>query len=389
MDELVKKYNGIVISDNEVKELMTCNDSNALYHFCRYRLEITNNVFEVVPISLLAASVCRSLYRYEESINYINVALHQQQFSEYKEKFISSLFNQMINMCHAHLVLGQWKLSFCGGEIGALEIFRVLDKYFHSHPDVIQIYNRLKGLGVLQEAPAGSSGVAPSDVCLVTSYDDKYAPIGDLCEQTLRKYGEIHGHPCRVVRNYASGRHPMWDKIAIIREMLDEGVPYIFWVDADAMFVRYDQDIAAEIDEEHDLYLTSAWITLARGPGDMLFRESANSGVMLIRNTEWSRRLFADIWDQEAYIDDPLADNSALLHIMGYHGFLGRASFNTPDYALLRRMKFIDFNWNSHPVGSKGNNPIILHYAGVSFGSRVCDMRLQLERTFPKESAAT
>jgi len=385
MNKLFEKYGSTFIGNDETEIIWNHNDKSDIYDFCKSRLSGSVDQGEKVRLAFLLAASCRDMHLYEESLEYTEIAFADPALAERKRKFIQVLLHRLITLCHTHIATGKWHLQFRGIELGALETFRVLDKYFRGYPDVSHIRNRLKSLGIIREDTTPLLNVDPADVCVVTSYDDKYAPIGDICAKTLSKYCEMHGYAAKVIRNFVSGRHPMWDKIAIIHNLLSEGIPYVFWVDADSMFVRYDRRISDEIDDTHDLYLTSGWAAFHTSPGDVMFRESANSGIMLVKNTEWSKKFMKDIWNQNDFINSSIADNAAMLHLLGYDSFMGLAEKNAPDLDLIEKINFLDFNWNSHPIGCMGNDPIILHYAGMNFSDRVKDMTLRLEKTFPAE----
>lgn len=377
MNKLSEIYNSTPIGNAETELIWNHNDKSEVYDFCKHRLSNTADKGEQVRLSFLLAGSCRELHLYEESLKYTEIAFSDPALAERKRKFVQVVLNRLITLCHTHIATGKWHLQFRGIEIGALETFRVLDKFFHGYPDVSHIRNRLKSLGVIKEDTTPLLNIDPVDVCVVTSYDDKYAPIGDICAKTLSRYCRTHGYIGKIIRNFASGRHPMWDKIAIIQNLLSEGIPYVFWVDADSMFVRYDRRISDEIDDTHNLYLTSGWAAFHTGPGDMMFRESANSGIMLVKNTEWSKKFMSDVWNQNEFIDSSIADNAAMLHLLGYNSFMGLSDRNNPDLDLIEKIKFLDFNWNSHPIGCMGNDPIIMHYAGINSSERVKDMMLR------------
>jgi hypothetical protein len=85
-----------------------------------------------------------------------------------------------------------------------------------------------------------------SRICIATSYGDGYKELGTLCEASLVRYAQTF--------NY------IW-------ELFAEGYEFVFWVDADTLFVRFDRDIGDEIAPDKHLYLTSYSVNLAPMPG--------------------------------------------------------------------------------------------------------------------------
>ena len=151
----------------------------------------------------------------------------------------------------------------------------------------------------------------PMRVAIVTSFTSDYE-LGWMCSPVNRLYCERHGYTflCHVVDKDPANdeRHPTWNKISLIRNLLEGlltgssasselqvpgGTTHIFWIDADAAVVR--QEISVE-----DL-----WRDLPQST-QMLIGEDVtpccliNAGVFCIRVSEWTLKLFRDIWQSPA-----------------------------------------------------------------------------------------
>jgi hypothetical protein len=50
-------------------------------------------------------------------------------------------------------------------------------------------------------------------------------------------------------------RHPAWHRVRPIPELFDRGFDFVMWIDADAIFCRFDTDVADVITRSHDLYM--------------------------------------------------------------------------------------------------------------------------------------
>jgi hypothetical protein len=95
------------------------------------------------------------------------------------------------------------------------------------------------------------------------------------------------------------------------QELLHSGIDYLLWIDADAIVI------------DHSISL-DYFITLGRG-SDLIISEDIhkgcliNSGVMLVRLTEWSRSLWDEVWNSERsrrYHDVYFYDQSALMRAL-------------------------------------------------------------------------
>ncbi len=116
---------------------------------------------------------------------------------------------------------------------------------------------------------------------------------------TLKEYTQKFDYDLRVNSGLvATDRAPAWQKIQLIRELFHEGYDFVFWMDADALFMRYNQDLQEMIEPGKDLYIVCHTLP------DFFLRRTdiPNTGVMLLRNCEWSLRLLQILWDFEEYI---------------------------------------------------------------------------------------
>ena len=88
----------------------------------------------------------------------------------------------------------------------------------------------------------------------------------------------------------------VWLKIEVIRAALDDNYDFVLWMDVDAVVLRNDVDIRSAAVDAADLHM--AW----HGPdtSEIMaadFVPHFNSGVMLIRVTDWSRAFFERVWE--------------------------------------------------------------------------------------------
>lgn len=218
-------------------------------------------------------------------------------------------------------------------------------------------------------------------LCLATAYDDAYSAMGDLCAASLARYAAAHGLELCVSRTLPdTGRPPAWAKIPVIERLLDDGCDFVLWVDADAVVVRAEPDIRAEIAADKNLYLACHQLTGSPMPGMTVSLDVPNTGVMLLRNTLWTRDFLRAVWAREAYLRHRWWENAAVLEVMGYHRLLDSAAINAPDPAVMARVKWLDWNWNSIPGACEGRSPIIRHHTRAdSLPQRVAAMQRDLE----------
>ena len=151
-------------------------------------------------------------------------------------------------------------------------------------------------------------------ICLATHFNERYSRIGNLCLSSLKRYGAQYGYDVVTILEICSGRPLSWDKIPVILALFARGYDFVMWVDADAAILRCDEDIAAIIQPDKDLYIHS--FHFPQGG------EGFNCGVFLIRNNEWSKNMLARLWEMREYVFHPWWENAALFDILKTAGVL-------------------------------------------------------------------
>lgn len=203
-----------------------------------------------------------------------------------------------------------------------------------------------------------------SQICICTSYDERFSHIGDLTSETMRAYGKRYGFPVEIDPRVLIERHPAWHRVKYITELFGKGYEYILWLDADALFVRYDIDIREVINGSSDLYLVQ------HDSPENRPTPVPNTGVMLIRNCRWSVDLFNTLWSMTEYLEHHWWENGALIKLLGYNWLLDRSE-NKFNEELLSHITFLPEIWNFIPSICTAQDPIVVHYAGYSRAARL------------------
>lgn len=229
------------------------------------------------------------------------------------------------------------------------------------------------------------------NVCVTTAFDAGYQEMGDLCAEALRRYAAQHDMVLRIHGSLPdTGRPPAWAKIRIIQALLNEGFEFILWVDADAVVVDMEPDIRDEVRDGKDLFLVKHVLTVHPMPGMVVTLDVPNTGIMLLRNSDWTDAILHQLWDYEEYVSHRWWENAALIHLMGYHRLLRRDALNVPDPVVLARVRWLDPRWNVVPdAGAPVPRPIIRHHTrGASRQERVAAMRADLDQAMARAEQA-
>jgi len=243
-------------------------------------------------------------------------------------------------------------------------------------------------------------------ICLTTYFDKNFSELGELCLKSMRKYAKKYGYDVKTLNNISSKRPPAWNKVLVIQRLLEDKKNYdfIFWIDSDALFINFNEDIKKEIAPGKDFYIAKHSFSGENAP---------NSGVMLIKNTKWSRDFLQAVWDNSEYIFSIGWENSAINNLLGFNAPKNKIrdifqkvlyKLKIKNYAIkilnkmrisgrlarffiklnqdagkkegsenkfLGKIKWLDKKWNSLPYYEPVKNPIINHYPSLNYETRL------------------
>ena len=209
-------------------------------------------------------------------------------------------------------------------------------------------------------------------IALLTVFDENYREIADRTLPSMRRYADIFGLEFLTMPPKAEGRPPLWGKIKCIREVLQSGFDYCLFVDADAIFVRFDEDIRNHITPGRDLSL--CWHGPDNSESYGVIQGHFNTGVMLWRNCTWSIDFLDEIWRQTDFINHFWHEQAAMLHLLGYRKMLGLGGTDDPDPDRMAHVQELPVDWNVLVGSTIGPDPIIYHFAGRPKATRLLSL---------------
>jgi galactosyl transferase GMA12/MNN10 family len=197
-------------------------------------------------------------------------------------------------------------------------------------------------LVVLEARSRGSREEGPSSRRVLCSLGiGPYLDVLAVSSVTFEAYAALHGYDLVLsTEPIAPERPPAWQKIALARRLLDS-YDEVLWVDADAIFLDISQDVADLVQPGKDLYLVEHVWEGGRA-------RSANTGVFLVRATDWSRNFLDRVWAAEQWIDHPWWENAAVLDLLGYAVPPDlRPPYKVRTSDLEERVELLPAEWNS------------------------------------------
>lgn len=164
--------------------------------------------------------------------------------------------------------------------------------------------------GLITNPTGGNSGVLNSQavmnisVCSLT-VGEQYSYVTRYGKRSKEMYCAKHGYEFFDEHDHLDGSRPVsWSKIPLILAHLSD-CDYLVWIDGDT----YIMDDTVRLEGIISKHAGDADITVTR---DWML---PNLGVILIKNTEWSRKFLELVYDQTQHIDSPNWEQSAFLFL--------------------------------------------------------------------------
>jgi galactosyl transferase GMA12/MNN10 family len=204
-------------------------------------------------------------------------------------------------------------------------------------------------------------------IALLTVFDEGFKEIAERTLPTMQRYADAHGLELIHMSPDSAGRPPAWGKITRIREVLQRGFDYCFYVDADTIFVRFDRDIRDDIVAARDLHLCLH--DPANSEDYFVAEPHLNTGVMIWRNCSWSTDFLDEVWRQTQFIHHYWWDQAAVLHLLGYDGNSGEAVTSRNNH-----VQILPVDWNVIVGMTVAPDPIIRHFAARNKTRRLSEI---------------
>lgn len=221
---------------------------------------------------------------------------------------------------------------------------------------------------------------------MFTAYDSSFASLAEISVPTMRRYCENHGIDFRAFPDPEVERPRAWAKIPLAETLFGEGYDFVWWIDADAMFVRFDADFREQIDPGADFYFVEEPNAI---PGTES-RTRLNSGVFALRNSPIVREFLRDAWAQEDLVHHEWWDQAGMIAAFGFRSMLCRPH-HRPDEPVARyadRLRRLPTQWNAGMGLYAVENPIVVHFMGMApAGKRICMRMARALAAMPEEPA--
>ncbi|PPD00684.1 MAG: hypothetical protein CTY31_06275 [Hyphomicrobium sp.] len=221
-----------------------------------------------------------------------------------------------------------------------------------------------------------------SNWCLFTSYDDNFKRVSSFAIPAMKKYAAKHCMDFDEHVNFQCGRPVSWSKIYLALDKFALGYEYIFWVDADAVFCRFDEDIRSLITSDADIYYALENIGQDRS--------RLNAGVWVMRNTHDTLKFLHRIISLDRYTNHKWWEQAAIIEALGL-----RSMFDNDDHGIdaptefMKKVAWLPNRWNSFAGMDYNPTANIRHFIALDNNGKEIAMRIDalISRLEPERSS--
>ena len=180
--------------------------------------------------------------------------------------------------------------------------------HFAEHSECPPLQSQQPRYSALPGDPPGKPPQKPK-IAILTFQANLPADVVFVATVNKRRYAELHGYSFivadREIVDHAGTRPAAWAKFSLLLKYLPE-YHYVMWMDTDALFMNPVVRIEQVVDTVHDVFVSTD-------------HNDVNSGVFIVRNTEWSRWFLREC-DAQTWLVDmegaPFAYEQRALHYM-------------------------------------------------------------------------
>lgn len=195
-------------------------------------------------------------------------------------------------------------------------------------------------------------------ICVCSFYDNTIKEYGDLSRSinslfcVKNNFDYIVKHK-RTLKN----RHPAWERIPLIIELLNKNYDYIIYIDSDAYF-RTENDSGNKLKKIIEKYESDHHLILSKDLSQII-----NTGFMIIKNCSFNKNLFWKLLigsEYKAYYNKRTWEQDAFIALYNTNVINAKKYTKLLDYGILQSFKK-DENLNS----------LIVHYEQTETDERI------------------
>lgn len=184
------------------------------------------------------------------------------------------------------------------------------------------------------------------DITIVTLATPEIHSYATLTFSNNYRYAKAHHYIFSpYMRTLDDRRPPSWSKVLALLDQMDFS-DWLFWIDADAMFVNFDKKIESLIDDNFDFIVASD-------------DNGLNCGVMLMKCNDYMKTILCKVYAKDEFVNHQWWEQA------GFHDLF----YNDEEF--FKRTKIVPKNkMNSYPADYKSGD-FILHFANMTAENRV------------------
>lgn len=205
-------------------------------------------------------------------------------------------------------------------------------------------------------------------ITILTAYDNNFKDIAELNIPIIKQYCKLHNYIFAHKSIINFDKHPAWFKPIAICDELKNNSNYILWLDIDTLILKQDFILEDICKSDKQIYISK----------DI---NGINSGVMLIKNSEYMRKFFEEVSNLYSSFKDHIWwEQAAIIHLIKNNyidienniEYIPQKIFNAYDKNLV----------NTNDDGYVCNDSFILHLPSINNKKRHETIKQYIEKYY-------
>ncbi|MCK9613955.1 MAG: hypothetical protein M0R48_00420 [Candidatus Omnitrophica bacterium] len=219
--------------------------------------------------------------------------------------------------------------------------------------------------------------IRPERVIITTAYNYRFKYIGDICASLTRQYCTQLNIDYIIfeTENLTSRPYP-WNKLLFINYILlrylkSSDNSWVMWLDADVIIINNSFNLIEQV------------IKKAPAQAELIITKDVyaiNTGVMLLRNSDFIRKLLKKWWSMEEYLTNCWWENAALIDLINRNWGNIKDKIYFVDQNILNAYTYGSYGIN-FPEGELNSESFIYHVPGLPRFKRI----IQIQKILAKK----
>lgn len=200
------------------------------------------------------------------------------------------------------------------------------------------------------------------NIKIISAYTENISEMAQINTYSISEYCLINSidHEVFILKDIE--RPAPWYKIKIlIDEFAKNDYEYFLWIDSDAIIYNNKFDISTILKDNKEIYLSKDF-------------NNINSGVILIKKTEFTLKILNKIWEMTEYLNHIWWEQKAIIHLIEENYLNINSVVEFVPQNILNAYDYRYYGFECHD-GNFNSNSFVVHFPSLPVETRIHAMK--------------